>query len=138
MLSGAVLALLFGVLCIKYKANQTVCGVGLNLFSQGFTAVATFIIWSQEGISAVSYTHLDVYKRQYEAVKSVVEGNFKGEVIKLGLKENGVDFVTEGSNIIIPDEVKKNIEEAKEKIINGEIKVPSNMEELAEFEKNIE
>lgn len=74
----------------------------------------------------------------YEAVKSVVEGNFKGEVIKLGLKENGVDFVTEGSNIIIPDEVKKNIEEAKEKIINGEIKVPSNMEELAEFEKNIE
>lgn len=46
------LALFFGILCIKFKANQTVCGVGLNLFSQGFTAVGTYIIWSQEGISS--------------------------------------------------------------------------------------
>lgn len=52
MIFSAIFAFLFAVLCIKFKANQTVCGVGLNLFAQGFTAVGTFIIWGQEGISA--------------------------------------------------------------------------------------
>lgn len=73
----------------------------------------------------------------YEAIKSVVENNFKAEVIKLGLKENGVDFVTEGSNVKLPDEVLKNIEQAKKNIIDGKIKVPTNMDELDEFEKNL-
>lgn len=52
MILTAIFALIFAILCIKFKANQTVCGVGLNLFSQGFTAFGTFIIWGQEGISA--------------------------------------------------------------------------------------
>lgn len=52
MFFGAVFAMLFAILCIRFKANQTVCGVGLNLFAQGFTAVGTYIIWGQEGISA--------------------------------------------------------------------------------------
>lgn len=73
----------------------------------------------------------------YEAIKSVVEDNFKAEVIKLGLKENGVDFVTEGSNVKLPDEIIKSVDEAKEKIINEEIKVPSNMDELVTFEDTL-
>ena len=51
MLFGMILAYLFSILCIKFKANQTVCGVGMNLFAQGFSAVGTYIIWGQEGIS---------------------------------------------------------------------------------------
>lgn len=73
----------------------------------------------------------------YEAIKSVVEDSFKAEVIKLGLKENGVDFVTEGSNVKLPDEIVKSVDEAKEKIINEEIKVPSNMDELVTFEDTL-
>lgn len=73
----------------------------------------------------------------YEAIKSVVEDKFKAEVIKLGLKENGVDFVTEGSNVKLPEDVNKAIAEAKEKIISGELKVPSNMDDLATFEANL-
>ncbi len=49
---GILFSILFSILCIKFKANQTVCGVGLNLFSYGFTSVGTYIIWQQEGISA--------------------------------------------------------------------------------------
>lgn len=49
--SGSFIALLYGVLCIRFKANQTVCGVGLNLFGLGVTGVGTYLIWGQEGIS---------------------------------------------------------------------------------------
>jgi len=51
MASGAVMALLFALLCIHFKSNQTVCGVGLNLFASGVTAVGTLVIWQKEGIS---------------------------------------------------------------------------------------
>ncbi|WP_312645566.1 ABC transporter permease [Hydrogenoanaerobacterium sp.] len=50
--SSAAIALFYGLLCVRFKANQTVCGVGLNLFGLGATAVGTFLIWGQEGISA--------------------------------------------------------------------------------------
>jgi len=52
MLFGSAAAGIFAILCIRYKSNQTVCGVGLNLFSTGFTAVATYIIWQKEGASS--------------------------------------------------------------------------------------
>lgn len=48
---GALISLFFGLLCVRFHANQTVCGVGLNLFGLGATAVGTFIIWEKEGIS---------------------------------------------------------------------------------------
>jgi simple sugar transport system permease protein len=51
MALGAATALIFALLCIRFKSNQTVCGVGLNLFSTGFTAVITYIIWQKEGAS---------------------------------------------------------------------------------------
>jgi simple sugar transport system permease protein len=51
MIFGAGAAAIFSVLCIRFKSNQTVCGVGLNLFSAGFTAVATYLIWQKEGAS---------------------------------------------------------------------------------------
>ena len=37
MLFGMILAYLFSILCIKFKANQTVCGVGMNLFAVSYT-----------------------------------------------------------------------------------------------------
>lgn len=49
---GALSSSVFSVSSIKYKGNQTVLGVALNLFAYGFSAVGTFVIWQQEGISA--------------------------------------------------------------------------------------
>ena len=48
---GAVTGYLFALLSIRYKANQTVCGVGINILASGFTTVMVKQIWGKEGMS---------------------------------------------------------------------------------------
>lgn len=60
----------------------------------------------------------------YNVIQSVVKGTFKGGIISLGLKEGGVGYVyNEKNKALIGEETHKRIEELKEKIIRGEIKV---------------
>ncbi|WP_124727521.1 BMP family lipoprotein [Staphylospora marina] len=67
----------------------------------------------------------------FDVTKQLKEGTLKpGTQIELGLKEGGVDFVK--SNHISQDVLNK-VEELKEKIVKGEIKVPATMEEAASF-----
>ena len=73
----------------------------------------------------------------YNAVKAVVDGVFKGEIISLNLESLGVDMVTEGSNIILNEEILAKIEEIRGHINSGEIVVPKNAEELATFESTL-
>ena len=56
--------------------------------------------------------------------KEVVEGSFKGGSENLTLKENGVGIAETSTKNVKPDVLTK-VEEYKEKIINGEIKVPT-------------
>ncbi|MDE5716259.1 MAG: BMP family ABC transporter substrate-binding protein [Lachnospiraceae bacterium] len=63
----------------------------------------------------------------YHAIASVVDGSYTGENQLLGLKDGGVDFTTEGSNIQVPDDVRKRLEEIKEDIISGKITVPDEL-----------
>lgn len=51
LVSGALLGLLFAVLSVTYRANQVVCGVGVNILALGFTTVMIKVIWGKEGIS---------------------------------------------------------------------------------------
>lgn len=61
----------------------------------------------------------------YNAIKSSLDGNFKGGIKEFGLKEDGVGYVYSDSNKnIITPEMHKKVEELKEKIIKGEIVVP--------------
>ncbi|MCX7834150.1 MAG: BMP family ABC transporter substrate-binding protein [Ignavibacteria bacterium] len=60
------------------------------------------------------------------AIKDYVNGNFKGGVKNIGLKEKGVNYVYDDNNKhLIPENVHKKVEEIREKIINGEIIVKS-------------
>jgi basic membrane protein A len=60
----------------------------------------------------------------YRTIKEFKEGNFTSGVKSLGLKEKGVDYVYNDKNKnLISDEVRKKVEEIRNKIINGEIKV---------------
>jgi basic membrane protein A len=73
-------------------------------------------------------TLTSMMKRVDEAVYTVsnsqIKGEFKGgEMIALGLAENGVGLPEKNPNI--PKEVLTKIDEYKQKIINGEIQVPS-------------
>lgn len=63
----------------------------------------------------------------YHAIESVVKDTYTGENQILGLKDGGVDCTVEGSNIQVPEDVLKQLDEIKEKIIAGEIEVPSEL-----------
>lgn len=69
----------------------------------------------------------------YDAIKSVVDGNFQAGSRTLGLAEGGVDMVTEGSNIKLLKEITDRLDEIRSKIISKEITVPSTVEELDAF-----
>lgn len=51
IISGILIGVLFSVLSIKYRANQVVCGVGINILALGLTTVMIKVIWGKEGIS---------------------------------------------------------------------------------------
>ncbi len=60
----------------------------------------------------------------YQVIKETKEGNYKSGVKTFGVKEDGVAYVYDNNNKdLIPDDVHKKVEEIKEKIIKGEIKV---------------
>lgn len=71
----------------------------------------------------------------FDAVKSVLDGTFKAETKSLGLAQDGVGYSVEGSNIKIPEEIIKKVEDLKQQIINGEIKVPTDIPEVDAFLK---
>jgi len=64
----------------------------------------------------------------YDAVKEVLEGNFKGGFHVFGLDKDGVAYAMDDNNeSLIPKEVIANVKAAKAKIISGEIKVTDAM-----------
>lgn len=58
-----------------------------------------------------------------------------GTTITLGLKDEGMDYTLEGSNVKISEEDKKVLDAVKQQIVDGKIIVPTTVEEAAEFVK---
>ncbi|MCI8474856.1 MAG: ABC transporter permease [Oscillospiraceae bacterium] len=46
ILAALLLALLHGLLCVRFHMNQVICGIGINMLASGITASLTQIIWS--------------------------------------------------------------------------------------------
>ncbi|KXZ39312.1 basic membrane protein A [Alkalithermobacter thermoalcaliphilus JW-YL-7 = DSM 7308] len=66
----------------------------------------------------------------YEVSKELSQGKFEGgRTIVYGLKEGGVDIAPTTSKNV-PKEILDFVEQEKQRIINGEFKVPSSQEEL--------
>ncbi len=63
----------------------------------------------------------------YHAITSVVEDTYAGENQVLGLSDGGVDVTVENSNIQVTEEILGQLEEIRQKIIAGEIEVPSEL-----------
>ena len=97
----------------------------------------------QSAEGAIDGTDLNVtltsmVKRVDLAVKQVAteakEGNFPGgEIVEFGLDADGVDIAPTTDNL--SEDMIKSVDEYKEKIKNGEIKVPATDKELEEFLK---
>lgn len=49
MFAGGLMALIHAVLSIKYKGDQTVSGVAINLFASGFTVFMLRVLFNQAG-----------------------------------------------------------------------------------------
>jgi len=64
----------------------------------------------------------------YSIIQDVVNGQFKAGFHVYGLNEDGVGYAMDGNNkdLVTPEMIQQ-VEEAKKKIINGEIKVPDLM-----------
>jgi basic membrane protein A len=63
----------------------------------------------------------------FDMIKSVVDGTFKGGTVGYyGLKEGGVDAAMDEYNKgLIPDDVLKQVDDLRQKVISGEIVVPN-------------
>ena len=62
----------------------------------------------------------------FDAIKRVQTHTFKGGIYSFGLAEGGVGYVYDNRNkSLIPDSVHTRIEQLKQEIIAGRIKVPS-------------
>lgn len=73
----------------------------------------------------------------YDAIKSVVDGNFEGKTRILNMADGGVDMVTSGSNVELSEEIIEKLDDIRAKIKTGEIVVPSTVEELAAYEASL-
>jgi len=62
----------------------------------------------------------------FDAIKRVQNGTFKGGIYSFGLAEGGVGYVYDDRNkALIPDSARARVEQLKQEIIAGRIKVPS-------------
>jgi basic membrane protein A len=68
----------------------------------------------------------DVDVAVLETIKSAMNNTFKGGVKTLGLAEGGISYVYDGNNkALIGEDIHARVEALKQKIISGEIVVPS-------------
>lgn len=71
------------------------------------------------------------------AEAACINGNLAiGTTVQLGLEDTGMDITFENSNVKVREEDVAVIEDIKQKIIAGDIKVPMTMEDAAEFVAN--
>lgn len=66
----------------------------------------------------------------YMAARDLVQGTFKGEDLSLGLKEGGVTYAPVRVDFPGKAEALRKVEELREKVISGEIKVPTHPDQL--------
>ncbi|HVE82235.1 MAG TPA: BMP family ABC transporter substrate-binding protein [Myxococcales bacterium] len=69
----------------------------------------------------------------YEADRDVVNGSFKSGDVAMGLQEGGVGYAEVRVDIPNKAEVLQKVEALRQKVVAGEIKVPTNMQDLAKF-----
>ena len=114
---------------IFHAAGASGMGVFQAAEEKGFIAIGVNL--NQNNI-APDYIMASMLKKldtcAYEAIESVVDGTYTGENQLLGLSDGGVDYTVEESNIKVPDDIISRLDEIREGIISGEIKVPNELD----------
>jgi basic membrane protein A len=116
-------------------------GVNVIFHASGSTGLGVFEAARQTGklaigVDADQYNEAPGYvltsmvkgvdNATFDVIKRVKEGRFKGGFYQYGLAENGVGYVYDANNEkLIPADVRAKLEQLKQEIIAGRIKVPS-------------
>jgi basic membrane protein A len=116
-------------------------GVNVIFHASGSTGLGVFEAARQTGklaigVDADQYNEAPGYvltsmvkgvdNATFDVIKRVKEGRFKGGFYQYGLAENGVGYVYDANNEkLIPAGVRAKLEQLKQEIIAGRIKVPS-------------
>ncbi|MCF0238705.1 MAG: ABC transporter permease [Sphaerochaetaceae bacterium] len=51
ILGGALIGIMHGIFCVRYKMNQVISGIGLNLLASSATTLLMQVIWNNKGTS---------------------------------------------------------------------------------------
>jgi basic membrane protein A len=119
---------------VIYHASGA-CGIGVIQAAdeKGFWAIG--VDQDQAAVSTKNKVLCSMIKRvdtgTYTMIMALKNGTFKGQVVTLGLKEEGVGYSDNGNNV--PADVKAVVEKYQKAIIDGTIVVPSTIDELAAF-----
>lgn len=73
----------------------------------------------------------------FETIKAFVDGQYKGGYKNFGLAEGGVGYAENDYNKDMIADIKDRLEDLKQKIVAGEIKVPASKAELDTFLKSL-
>ncbi|MEQ1691795.1 MAG: BMP family ABC transporter substrate-binding protein [Gemmatimonas sp.] len=102
-----------GVFEAARSAGKLAIGVDADQYSEAPGVVLTSMV---KGID----------ESVYQAVKAVKEGRFQGGIQQFGLAEKGVGYIYDANNkALIPDAVRRRLDQLTAEIIAGRIKVPS-------------
>jgi basic membrane protein A len=116
-------------------------GVNVIFHASGSTGLGVFEAARQTGklaigVDADQYNEAPGYvltsmvkgvdNATFDVIRRTKEGRFKGGIYQYGLAENGVGYVYDANNEkLIPADVRARLEQLKQEIIAGRIKVPS-------------
>jgi basic membrane protein A and related proteins len=121
--------------------SQYQSGVNVIYHASGSTGLGVFEAARQTGKLAIG-VDADQYKEApgfvltsmvkgvdaavYDAIAAAKNDTFKGGILQLGLKENGVGYVYDANNkALIPDAVRARLGAIRDSIVAGYIKVPT-------------
>ncbi|HJC47590.1 MAG TPA: BMP family ABC transporter substrate-binding protein [Candidatus Lachnoclostridium pullistercoris] len=99
------------------EADRYAFGVGTNQNSE-----------DPDHVVASSVRSVD--EMVYNEIQSVLDGTWEPGLKMSGMKEGAVDCDMEGSNVVLPDDIQKAVEDAREKIASGELVPCRSMDEL--------
>ncbi|WP_407270969.1 BMP family protein [Radiobacillus sp. PE A8.2] len=112
-------------------------GSGLGVFTaadeQGFMAIGADMEPSQGPDYLVATTVKKIDNVIFDQVSALIDGEWTAEVLNLGVKEEAVGYMVEGSNIETPQEYIDVAEDLKQQIIDGEIVVPTELDAVETF-----
>lgn len=134
---------------IASSMNQK--GVGIIYHAAGASGIGMFQAANEKGFLAIGVNSnqnklypdniiatmlKQVDAAAYSAIKDIIEGKFSQGANYLGLKEDGVGYTVEGSNVKLSADTIAKVNAIKDKVNSGELQIPDTVDGVNEFLKN--